>query len=225
MKTIITAVVILSFFLCLRDVFAADYRLYTGIGGMNVNEMGISEGHKSYYMLGGEISIEDVRSEIKLGLEGFFMGEPPEEDPEIPCAGGAAFIEYSLKVNEWIHPYLGIQYDHFSRGTAPKYDDPNDPEYTNYGQNDQLETEHDMVSALGGVHLQKSIFWMDLGTNIPFYTSTKSGNFGPDVGIGLKWKNFDIGYRFKEIRLTDHHLSGGVDLSFYFSGVELGWRF
>lgn len=222
MKTIITVLVILSIMFVV-NAHSADWRVYTGVGGMNVFENGISEGHKSYHLLGGEVSAQNMRAKALFGMEGFFMGEAEDEDPEIPCIGGAAFVEYLYKMKNWVHPYLGIRYDHISRGIAPKYENPNDPEYVD---NPQVESEHDMVSALAGVHMQKSIFWVDLGTNIPFYTSTKSGNFGPDVGIGLTlWDKLDIGYRYKQIRLTNNHLSGDVDLSFYWSGVELGYSF
>lgn len=206
------------------DAKSADWKLYTETGGMNVTERGISEGHKSYHLLGAEVSAENMRAKTLFGIEGFVRGEPAEEDPEIPCAGAGAFVEYSYKMADFFHPYLGIRYDHISRGTAPKYENPNDGEYV---AGYQQETEHDMVSATGGVHLQKGIFWMDLGTIIPFYTSTKSGSFGPDVGLGLTlWDHFDIGYRYKEIILTNHHFeSGESDLSFYFSGAEIAWRF
>lgn len=223
---VLTAIVVccvISICLDFSNAIGADWRVYTEVGGMNVFENNVDEGHKSYHLFGTEVSLENMRAKALFGMEGFFMGEPPEEDPEIPCAGAAAFVEYSYKIRNWIHPYLGIRYDHISRGTAPKYENPNDPEYVD---NPQVESEHDMVSARGGIHMQKGIFWADIGTIIPFYTNTKSGNFGPDVGIGFTlWDNVDIGYRYKEIRLTDHHLKGAVDLSFYWSGVQIGYTF
>lgn len=200
------------------------YRVFTEAGGMNVNENGISEGHKSYHQFGLEASAENMRARIAGQIDGFFRGEPAEEDPEIPSWGLGAQVEYGYKIREWAIPYLGVRYDHIERGTAPKYSDPSDPEY-NPGYVGQVESEHDIVSARGGFHFRKDWFWLDLGTIIPFYTNTKSGNFGPDVGIGVKFGKWDIGYRFKEIVMTDNHFSGGVALSFYWSGVQLGYSF
>jgi hypothetical protein len=217
---IFTAIVCFGFsalllpYACSEEV---NYRVYTEHGGMNVTELGHSEGHKSYHAVGGEIFKENMRAKMLFGMEGFIRGEAPDEDPEIPCIGGAAFVEYAYKWVPWASPYLGIRYDHISRGTAPKYDGPN----SDFDQT----TEHDMVSARGGFHFQKKWFYADLGTIIPFYTTTKSGNFGPDVGVGFKAGNWDIGYRYKEIRMTDNHFEGDTALSFYWSGVQLGYSF
>lgn len=201
---------------------SADWRLYTEAGGMNVTEQGISEGHKSYHTLGVEGLWETTDwLNLKSGIYGFIRGEPAEEDPEIPCGGGGADVE-AIFTSGFIDPYLGINYVHISRGTAPKYEDPSDPEYVaGYSQ----ETEHDIVSARGGFHIQHGWFYADIGTIIPFYTNTKSGNFGADLGVGIKWNSWNLGYRFREYRFTDHHLEGGEALSFYFSGVQVGYTF
>jgi hypothetical protein len=202
----------------------ADWRLYMENGGMNVTENGISEGHKSYHELGVE-GIWETKEwlTMKGGIYGFLRGEPADEDPEIPCGGAGADVE-AIFTSGWMNPYLGINYLHITRSSAWKYTNPDDPEYdADYAP--QHETEHDMVSARAGFHLSKGWLWADLGTIIPFYTSTKSGNFGPDVGVGVRWKGWDLGYRFKEIRMTDNHLQGGTALSFYWSGVQLGYSF
>jgi len=209
---------------CITSAKAADWRLFTEAGGMNVNENSISEGHKSYHQFGIEASSENIRARWAAQIDGFFRGEPADEDPEIPQSGLGAQIEYGFKVKDWAIPYLGVRYDHISRDIAYKYSNPSDPEY-DAGYAAQAEDEHDMVSARGGFHFRYKWMWADLGTIIPFYTSTKSGNFGPDVGIGVNLGNWDIGYRFKEYRMTDNHFSGDVALSFYFSGIQLGYKF
>lgn len=206
------------------DTHAGEVRLFTENGGINVNENGISEGHKSYHQLGLEYSVEDTKSRMSGQIDGFFRGEPADEDPEIPQWGAGVQAEYGYKIREWAVPYLGVRYDHIERDLTPKYRDPSDPEY-NAGYVGQAETEHDIVSARGGVHLKHKWMYADIGTIIPFYTNTKSGNFGPDLGVGVTWKNWDVSYRFKEIRMTDNHFQGGTALSFYWSGVQLGYTF
>lgn len=223
-RTIVVAIIILSAIVCYQESFGADWRIFTETGGMNVYENDISEGHKSYHQFGVEASVENMRARVSAQIDGFFRGEPEDEDPEIPQWGAGAQMEYGYKVKEWVIPYLGIRYDHIERDIAPKYSDPSDSEY-NPGYIGQAESEHDIVSARGGVHLQYKWLYADLGTIIPFYTNTKSGNFGPDVGVGIKWKNWDLGYRFKEIRMTDNHFEGDTALSFYWSGVQLGYTF
>jgi hypothetical protein len=204
---------------------AADYRVYLETGGMNVTENQISEGHKSYHLLGveGEWEINNW-SNLRGNIDAFLRGEAAEEDPEIWCGGAGAGLEWIFKAG-WIDPYLGVRYEHLTRASAWKYTNPDDGEYdAEYAP--QHETEFDLVMARGGLHFVKDWFWADLGTIIPFYSSSKSGNFGPDLGIGFTWKSFDVGYRFKEIRLTDHHFeSGDGDMSFYWSGVQIGYTF
>ena len=222
MRTIIIAIVILSAIVIVQESFGADWRVYTEIGGMNVTEQNISEGHKSYHLLGVE-SLWNTNSWLNLkgDIYGLVRGEPAEEDPEIPCGGAGADIEAIITAG-FIDPYVGVSYFHVSRGTAPKYSDPSDPEYVpGYEQ----ETDHDIVSARAGLHIHKGWFYADLGTIIPFYTNTKSGNFGPDLGVGIKWNNWNVAYKFREYRFTDHHFQGGEAFSFYFSGVELGYTF
>lgn len=221
-RNILIVIVVLSVIMVFQEARGADWRVYTEVGGMNVTEQNISEGHKSYHTLGVE-SIWETTDwlNMKGGIYGFVRGEPAEEDPEIPCGGLGADIE-AIFAAGFIDPYIGINYVHMSRGTAPKYSDPSDPEYVaGYEQ----ETDHDIVSARGGLHIHKGWFYADLGTIIPFYTNTKSGNFGPDVGVGIKWKGWDIGYRFREYRFTDHHFQGGEAISFYFSGCQIGYTF
>jgi len=193
---------------------------------MNVTENNVSEGHKSYHTFGGEVFTENDRAKMLFGMEGFFRGEPADEDPEIPCVGGAAFVEYAYKWKTWTAPYLGIRYDHISRGVAPKYEDPSDAEYAAHHEHrSQVESEHDIVSARGGFHFRYKWLYADIGTIIPFYTNTKSGNFGPDVGVGIKWNNWDVGYRFREYVMTDNNFRGDEALSFYFSGCQIGYKF
>jgi len=214
------SIFILIYLLCVFSVvgfytsaYSADWRVYTENGGMNVTERDVSEGHKSYHLIGLESSIENMRAKVKGGVEGWFRGEPADEDPEIPQMGAGAFAEYAYKL-KWGMPYLGVRYDHIARDVPPKYENDS-----------QFEDTLDMFSATGGVHFKYKWMWADIGTIIPFYTSTKSGNFGPDLGIGFTWKNFDVGYRFKEIRLTDHHFQGGEAFSIYWSGCEIGYSF
>jgi hypothetical protein len=228
MRTIISTIIILAIIMCVHESFGGEievgnnWRISNEVGGMNVNEERFSEGHKAYDKLGIEYIMQNMRAKVTFGIDGFMMIEAPEEDPEIPCIGGGAHMEYAFKLKSWIYPYLGVRYDHFSRGTAPKYDDPTDSEYR---ENGQIESEHDIVSARGGVHLMYKWLYADLGTIIPFYTSTKSGNFGADLGVGFKVGNWDLGYRFEQYRMTDNHFSGDTALSFYFSGVQLGYNF
>lgn len=227
MRNVIIVVVILSALLAFAEISRGDdsgWRVFMEHGGMNVDENGISEGHKSYHQFGIEGYAENMRARVAGQIDGFFRGEPAEEDPEIPSWGLGAQVEYGYKIREWAIPYLGVRYDHIERGIAPKYSDPSDPEY-NAGYVGQVESEHDIVSARGGFHFRKDWFWLDLGTIIPFYTSTKSGNFGPDVGVGVKFGRWDVGYRFKQIVMTDNHFSGDVALSLYWSGVQLGYSF
>jgi len=167
LRSILTALVILSVCMVVYEARADEfgYRGFTEIGGMNVNENGVSEGHKSYHQFGLEWYGENLRSRVSAQVDGFFMGEPAEEDPEIPKWGAGVQAEYGFKVREWAIPYLGVRYDHIERGVAPKYEDPNDTEYQSYKKQNyaaQVESQHDIVSARGGVHFRYKWMYADL---------------------------------------------------------------
>jgi hypothetical protein len=229
MRTIISTIIILAIIMCVHESFGAEatdgtnIRLYTSVGGMNVNEERVSEGHKSFHGAGIEYIMYDEYYEFSFGIEGFIRGEAAEEDPEIPCSGGGAFVTHLFKINDIFQPYLGVRYDHISRGTAPKYDDPLDAEYRH---NSQVESEHDIMSARGGVYIPLGKYmYTSWGVLAPIYTSTKSGNFAVEWGAGFIYNNWDLGYKYRQYRMTDNHLSGDTALSFTFSGVELGYKF
>lgn len=197
------------------NCYASDLRIYTQAGGMNVTERHISEGHKSYHTFGIENPLSD---NFVLTLEGFTRGEPADEDPEIPKWGLALQGKYLITWTDHLHPYLGLRYDHIERGLAPKYQGEDSPH--------EQRTVHKFSSVLAGVHMETDHFYINLGTVIPWYTNTKSGNFGPDLGIGIKWNHWDLGCKYKEIRFTNHWFETGEnDFSFKFIGAELGYSF
>lgn len=191
------------------------YRMYIEQGGMGVIEKGVSEGHKYYSLIGGQIFAENMRAKATFGLEAFFRGEPADEDPEILQNGAAAYVEYEYKWNDWFHPYLGASYNHWSRDRNYYYEVEVDQKTVIY-----------FAAASGGARFKWKWLWLDAGTIIPFWTNTQSGNFGIDSGIGITYNGFDIGYRYKRVEFTDHHFqSGNSDMAFTFSGCEIGYKF
>ena len=198
----------------IRVTDGADIRVFMEHGGMSLEENDISEGHKSYHKFGLETSVERLRGKFLVGGEYFFRGEPADEDPELLQQGFGIYGRYFYKLNDSVQPYIGVRFDHYARDFNDKHD------------TSIQEDTIDFFSADGGARFKWKWLWVDAGTTIPFYTNTKSGNFGPDVGIGFKWKSLDVGYRFKQVVFTDHHFkSGKNDLKFYFSGMQVGWTF
>ena len=213
-KLLVVSVMFMMFCIFTIDSHAADYRIYTEVGGMGLTEKGISEGHKSYHLLGISVSDENLRSCITGGIEGFIRGEAPDEDPEILKWGTGAYGEYLFKWTDYIHPYLGVRIDYWERGRNHKYSGA------------LQETEFTFASATGGMKFNYGLLYINAGTIIPFWTSTQSGNFGIDAGIGISNKKFSIGYHYKEVVFTNHHFEhGNNDLEFVFSGVEVAFKF
>ena len=191
----------------------ADWRVWTNNGGMSISLDGQSEGHKSYHQFGLE-GIFDVKGGyLTGGADAWFRGEPADEDPEVPQIGWNANATYLYNIEDQLLPYLGVQWSHIANDHPTHY-----PE----GSYDE---EFDMALARFGARVVLEPFWVNLGTQIPFYSSSKSGNFGADVGIGFTWKRLDVGYKFKQIILTDHHFSGNASMEFYWSGLEIGYTF
>ena len=191
MKTLIIIAVLLA----ATPALATDTRIYTETGGMGVIEKGVSEGHKSYHLIG----LEFIKDEISLSLEGFLRGEPADEDPEILQMGAAAELKYTaLTLSDWFEPYLAVSYNHWARDRNLLYGPEEDQEELIY-----------FAAASGGVVFRKSCMYVDLGTIIPFWSNTQSGNFGIDSGIGVTLGRFDIGYRYKRVVFSNHHFERG----------------
>lgn len=200
--------------------YADGYRLYTQVGGMTLDECDISEGHKSFHVLG----LEKDLGNFTLGIEGLHRGEAEDNDPELLKWGMAAQIKYNFNP-DWelydviLKPWVQIRYDHMERGVAPKYEH----EVTGYKQT----TVHKFFSGGAGMRFDTRFAYLDLGVTCPFLTNTKSGNFGPLVKLGIplgeKW---EVAGTYKEIRFTDTHLkSGDSDVEFKFAGIELSYKF
>jgi len=216
MKKLFVVPIIMIYLVCASITFshAADYRVYTEIGGMGLHEKGISEGHKSYYLLGTSISTENIRAKVTGGIEGFILGEAEDEDPELLKWGTGIYGEYLYKWTKFMHPYLGARFDYWERGSNQKYQDA------------IQETDFTFASATGGIKFNCGLVYLNVGTIIPFWTTTQSGNFGADVGIGISNGEFSIGYHYKEVVFSNHHFEhGDDDLKFTFSGVELSYKF
>ena len=199
----VIAGVCLGILLGVKYLNAAEHRPYAEIGGIGLTEKGISEGHKAYYLVGAETIWNNG---LSSNIEGFTRGEAADDDPEILQWGAAAGARYMLGVWEHVKPYLEVSYNHYERDV---------------GEEDTIY----FAAANGGALFTYGIFYVDIGTIIPFWSNTQSGNFGIDSGIGIKYGAFDIGYRYKEVRLTDHHFSSDNEMAFTFSGVQFGYKF
>jgi hypothetical protein len=182
-------------------VRAIDITPYTRIGGEELIENGISEGHKVFYLLGVDITKQLLDAEATFRAEGFMMGEAVDEDPELIHNGFRVGGEFKLTGN--LEPFIGVYYEEWNRDENAKYP----------GSFTQL----DFADAELGFSIEKGHVYSRAAAIYPFWSSDFNGELGFDAGIGLKFGDLKIGYNYKRIKFSD--------VTSNFSAAEVSYTF
>jgi len=205
-KLTILFISILAGIVFVTNVLAVDVKPYVKIGGMELIEKGISEGHKSFGLLGINVIRELGKAELTGTLEGFVMTEAVDEDPELLHNGFRTGIEYKYSFNV-LNPYAGVYFENWNRDSNSKYPDS--------------FTRMDFAEATFGFTAKKKYVYARVGGIYPFWADVGDynphGKLGFEASIGFEFRNFNIGYSYKRISFTD--------LEFNFSCAEIGYRF
>jgi len=187
---------------------AWDIKLYAEGGGMGLIEMDeskgydVSEGHKFFYLAG----IDFIYDNMSFGIEGFSMGEPVDEDPEIFHCGGSINGRYFFTMHN-VTPYVGGSFNHWSRERNIFY-----PE----GQYQAEVVNFATIDA--GFHFKPwKWLYVDIGALFPVWTDITKGELGIDTGIGVEYKRFAIGYHYKQVNFDG--------MSVPFSGCLISYTF
>jgi len=180
----------------------AEVKPYTKVGGMELVEHNISEGHKAYTALGIDISQKWDKVIMKYTLEGWSMIEAVDDDPEMPQAGFKVSAEVKTKRDK-IQPFVSLDYNSWDRDVG------------------SFTTLHYLNSKFG-VDGKWNILYTRVGGTYPIWNETNSsdnmsGKLGFVCELGFKWKKVSVGYIYERTSFTD--------LETNFSGVKIGYTF
>ena len=104
---------------------AVELTPYVRLGTINWREKGVNEGHK--FLQAGGLRIVSNFDKLSLigGVEAWKMGEPIDEDTEMPRKGyrlsGEIRYKKSIKNGLSVYPYAGLGFEEFSRARDGNY--------------------------------------------------------------------------------------------------------
>jgi len=177
---------------------------YLKIGTINVRDGAINEGHKSLVAVGFNLGTDPTKKvEWLFNVEGWVMGEPSDEDGEIPNNGIGLFFEgrrnFFLKKSLKIFPYVGVGLHHWERDGSEK----------TVGQWGEINFA-DIKIGLGVEY--KKIF-ARAGARRPMIND---GNFDPKIGfeseLGLKIKRIKISLFYDRFSFSNNN---NFDVNFW----------
>ena len=196
------------------DVYADQVQPYVKIGGVELIENGISEGHKAIAFIGINI-IDESKIEKTYTLEGWSMLEAVDEDPEMLQCGFRAGAEFKYMFDKYpLYPFVGINFENWNRDKRnEKYPDSFQTLSfldTTFG----IATEYKLLYAkVGGIYP----IWAEADNSNP------SGDLGFGVDVGLQWKKVGIGYSYKRISFSAD--DSQPDIESNFSLVRISYSF
>lgn len=115
------AMVIVSVFFSI-SAYGVEYKPYFRLGGMSFTENGIKEGNKFLTAFGLEVDLKNKGAvKSKVSGEIWAMGEPVDEDVEMPQNGFNVNYEIAYKNDKAIYPFAGIGFNKWSRLENEKY--------------------------------------------------------------------------------------------------------
>lgn len=213
-KILITLLIVLAVTAFLTSTSYADQiQPYIKIGGEEVVENGISEGHKAIGLLGIKIVDESKLEKIYL-LEGWSMIEAEDEDPEMLHYGFKVGTEFKYQFDKFpVHPYAGLNFEHWQRNQNEKY-------FNSFKQIHFLDTTFGLVSEYKHLYLK-------VGGIYPIWSeadnSNPSGELSLNTEIGLKWKRIEVGYSYRNISFSGD--GPQPDIESNFSCIKIGYNF
>jgi len=177
-------------------LFAFELTPFVKLGTINWREKNVNEGHKFLQAAGLNMKSEFDDFKAIVEAEVWRMGEPLDEDRELPSKGHGlcAEIEYNKRVDDHLilYPYVGAGFEGFSR-----VDEGN----IKYHESWSSLSYFSLV--LGGGARYK-IAHVKAGVRFPFCGRTNNNletkaKPGFDFEIGIRWRGLTLGWFYKRI--------------------------
>ncbi len=188
--------------------YAFDIEPYVKAGTIDLVEGGIEEGHKLLLATRARISTgEKVHG--TLSVEGWWMGEPYDEDREMPNNGFSFSGEVAYRLIESdisLFPFVSVAYEGFHRDKNIKYD--------------ESWSRIEYITGTVGVKATYRVFYLKFGALFPFAAETDRDQrldteIGFDFETGILWKNITLGYFLKKTKFESGDGQPGLELNLY----------
>jgi hypothetical protein len=189
-------------FLIKSNALALDVNPYVKVGGMELIEKNISEGHKAYGLVGVDFIKKMAKNEFTFTAEAFTMVEAVDEDPELLHNGFKVGGQTKMLIGS-VEPFIGVYYEQWNRDTNQKYPGS--------------FTELNFVDATLGMSTERKYLYASIAGLYPVWSSEFSGELGFDASIGIKLGDFKIGYSYKRVSFSDVESN--------FSGAKVSYKF
>ena len=181
-----------------------------------MKENGISEGHKSLTGIGANLNYGGKLKTIING-EMWIMGEPLDEDTEIPkkgyCFGIKSKYRLGKKNSTLFFPFAKVSYNKWKRDSS-KYPD----------SFKSLE----FITGSVGIEAEKGMFHAKVGGLLPLWSQTDKvakpkGKLGLDASAGITYKDFFLDAFYNQTSFKSDLEQPEITLNLY--GAMLGYKF
>ncbi len=184
-SVLLGAVFVLTIF-WISQCWATEVEKYIKVGTINVRDGAINEGHKSHVAVGFNLGTDPTKKFQGLfTAEVWVMGEPSDEDGEIPGEGIGLFFEgrrnFFLKKSLKIFPYVGAGLRHWERDGSEK----------TISQWEKINFADIKI----GLGVEYKIFFARAGVRKPIWIN--EGNFDPKIGF-----ESETGFKIKRIKIS-----------------------
>lgn len=176
--------------------FALELTPIVRLGTINWREKNINEGHKYLQAAGLRVASEFKDFKGMVAAEVWRMGEPIDEDREMPSKGYSLSgeVDYRKRMRNHLilYPYVGASFERFGR-----------VDEGNIKYRESWSSVHFLSLAFGGGAHYK-IAYVKAGLQFPCYARTNN-NLEPksqpgfDFEIGIQWKRLSAGWSYKRI--------------------------
>jgi hypothetical protein len=180
----------------LSTTFAVELTPFVRLGTINWREKSINEGHKYLQAAGLRVASESTDCAVMVAVEAWRMGEPIDEDREMPSKGYSLSgeVDYLKRMGNHLllYPYVGASFERFGRVDEGNIKYP-----------ESWSSVHFLTLALGG-GVRYKIAFAKAGLQVPCYVRTDD-NLEPksqpgfDFEIGIRWKGLSAGWFYKRI--------------------------
>ncbi len=193
-----------------------NFDVYTKLGTIHLKENGISEGHKSLTGLGVNLNYGD-KLKTTLNGEMWIMGEPLDEDTEIPKKGYHLGIKSKYRLGKknrtLFSPFVKVDYNKWKRDSSKCPDGFRSLEF---------------ITGNVGIEAERGMFHAKVGGLLPLWSETDKaakpkGKLGIDASVGIIYKDFFLNAFYNQTSFKSDLGQPEITLNLY--GAMLGYKF